>query len=156
MKRLGSFRIKLIFTSGKVRFIISSVLALSLCFPTYFSLHCFPLVLQGSPVISILIHSCSQIVFFFSKCHIWKCLHRGCSAELLLGWVGTGSDLCFFLSHMSGYIYKGGFGAFLETLTAFKGVLYKLRDPPVFPIYQYIIKKMHPWYGTALCRNTRT
>lgn len=121
MKRLGSFGIKLIFTSGKVCLIISAVLALS--HSTYFSLHCFSLILQGSRVISIPIHSISQIVFFFSKRNVWKCLHRGCSAELILGWGGMRVGLCLFPSQTSGdNICKSVSGAFSETLTAFNGV----------------------------------
>lgn len=96
---------------------------LSLSYSTYFSLHCFPLILQGSRVISILIHSCSQIVFFFSELNVWKCLHRGCSAELFLGCSGMRVGLCLFSSQPSGdNICKSGFGALLETLSVFNRV----------------------------------
>lgn len=41
-------------------------------------------------------------------------------------------------------------------MTAFKGVLYKLHDPLVFPIYHYTTQKIDLLYNTALYRKTTT
>lgn len=89
MKRQGSFRIKLIFTSGKVCLIVSFVLSLS--FSPHLQLHCFPLIFHGSPVISILTHSCfSNCVFIFQVPHFTVFAQLNCYLDA----VGAHIGLC--------------------------------------------------------------
>lgn len=135
MKRLGSFRIKLIFTSGKVCLVISSVLALGHSLLIFHTIvfHLFYKAALQFPL--SFIHVPKLCFSFPSGIFVKVC--RG-----LLSWTLTwrrwdrSEVSAFFQLVPLNVIFTKGFffDVFSETVTACKGVLYKLHGLPNLPV----------------------